>query len=124
MSSTHATVLLGRLPALPLGEVTITEALKLLPAGLTGLHVCTGRSRKENVNYLKSFSVRVSVFIREFSTCLAQVSSVTRQTQTPRRFTVDTSASVQTRILQAGVCTQVKTQHLRDSYNNNISEEN
>lgn len=39
MSSTHATVLLGRLPALPLGEVTITEALKLLPAGLTGLQV-------------------------------------------------------------------------------------
>lgn len=36
---THATVLLGRLPALPLGEVTITEALKLLPARLTGLQV-------------------------------------------------------------------------------------
>lgn len=39
VSSTHATVLLGRLPALPLGEVLITEALELLPAGFTQLQV-------------------------------------------------------------------------------------
>lgn len=39
MPPTHAAVLLSRLPALPLGKVTITEALKLLPARLTRLQV-------------------------------------------------------------------------------------
>ncbi len=40
MSSTHAAVLLRHLPALPLGEVTITKALKRLPAGFTHLQLC------------------------------------------------------------------------------------
>lgn len=44
---THAAMLLSRLPALPLAKVTIAEALKLLPAGLTRVQVCPGTTHKE-----------------------------------------------------------------------------
>lgn len=47
MPPTHAAVLLSRLPALPLGKVTIAEALKLLPARLTRLQVWAGQRHKE-----------------------------------------------------------------------------
>lgn len=47
VSSTHATMLLCCLPALPLAEVTVAEALKLLPARFAHLPVW---SRELRVN--------------------------------------------------------------------------
>lgn len=39
VSSLHATVLLCHLPAQTLAEVSVTEAMKLIPAWLTSLHI-------------------------------------------------------------------------------------
>ena len=67
MSATHATVLLSRLPALPLAKVTIAKPLELLPAGLTGVQVCTGHNETGGKKTIAIYIFVTLCFIKQLT---------------------------------------------------------